>query len=79
MTAVPHQHLLDILKEKCKVVASDRPNIRGYQTELLRHLAEIVGLERANLVQPGHIQKQIGDKVDTLGQIIFEGNELGKK
>ena len=79
MTAVPQQHLLDILRLKCKEVASDRPQIMGYQSELLKHLAEIVAHERSNLVQPGHIQKQIGDKVDTLGRIIFEGSKLEEK
>ena len=74
MTAVPQKHLLNVLTLKCKEIASNRPTIRGYQKELLTHLAEIVSLERSNLAQPGHIQRQISDKVETLGRIIYEGH-----
>jgi hypothetical protein len=72
MSTVTHQHLLEVLKLKCGDVAADRSKIKGYERELLKTLAEIVGLERTNQIQPGHIQKSIGDKVDALSRIIFE-------
>ncbi len=79
MTQVSQNHLLEILKIHCKEVAALRGEVKGYEKELLRHLAEIVGLERSNLVQPTHIQRQIADKVDTLGQIIFSRDESSQK
>ncbi len=71
MTAVTQLHLLRILKLKCEEVAAARAGVNGYREELLKHLAEIVAAERSHLVQPTHIQKQVSDKVDTLGQIIY--------
>lgn len=71
MSAVPQHHLLDVLTRMCNDVAKDRPLVRHYDRELFKHLVEIVALERAHLARPGHIQRQISDKVDTLGQIIF--------
>jgi hypothetical protein len=71
MSAVPQQHLLAILTQMCNEVAKERQPIKNYDRELFRHLVEIVAAERAHLARPGHIQKQINDKVDTLGQVIF--------
>jgi len=79
MSVVTQTQLLKILKLKCKEVAAARIGVRSYEEELVKHLAEIVAAERSHLAQPTHIQKQVIDKVDTLGQIIYGESAATKK
>lgn len=79
MANTTQRHLLEVLKQYCHDVAKINSTIENYEQELMRHIAEIVSLERNNMVQQTPIQKKIADKVDTLGQIIFSSEPDGEK
>ena len=79
MSTVSAKHLLKILQLKCEEVAAARAGVKGYKVELVRHLSEIVAAERSHLVRPTHIQRQVSDKVDTLGQIIYNESASAQK
>lgn len=79
MSVVTQVQLLKILKLKCEEVAAARVGVSGYREELIKHLSEIVAAERSHLAQPTHIQKQVSDKVDTLGLIIYSESVTSQK
>jgi hypothetical protein len=74
MSVVTQIQLLKILKLKCEEVAAARVGVNGYREELMKHLSEIVAAERSHLAQ-----KQVSDKVDTLGQIIYSESATSQK
>jgi hypothetical protein len=69
MASVGQRHLLDVLRGKAAEVATEN-SIPKYERELITVLAEILSLERSNLVAPTHIQKKVSDKVEALAVII---------
>lgn len=71
MASIGQKHLLDVLKGKAAEVASDNA-IPKYERELITVLAEILSLERSNLVAPTHIQKKVSDKVEALAVVISD-------
>lgn len=79
MSVVSQNKLITILKLKCEEVAAARVGVKSYREELMKHLSEIVAAERSHLVQPTYIQKQVSDKVDTLGQIIYSESATSQK
>ena len=50
MANTTQRHLLEVLKQYCHDVANESSTIKSYEQELMKHIAEIVSLERNNVV-----------------------------
>lgn len=68
--------VLDIIISECKTMEE---RCKGYQSELIDVIAEIITLERQHLVQATNIQKKINDKLNASGRLLAERRLQSKR
>jgi hypothetical protein len=49
----------------------------GYRDEVMEVISDIVQYEREHLIQPGNIQKKIGDKCNAAARFLTEKRRQG--
>jgi hypothetical protein len=64
--------VIEAIKQRCENVDL---RFHGYRREVLTTVSDILSLERNHRVSPTNIQKKVQDKIDVLGDQIWQRSE----